>query len=69
MTPGSMAWRMRLDIANAFAQRVSRELDPRRVLETALGPLASEETRRPSRRAESKAQAIAFLQMAPEFRG
>ena len=58
---------LRLASANAFAQRVSPNLDPQAVLETALGPLASEETRLTVARAESKQQALAFVMMAPEF--
>jgi uncharacterized protein (DUF1800 family) len=37
------------------------------MLETALGPLASTETRSAVARAETKQQAIALLLMAPEF--
>jgi len=58
---------LRLDSANIFAQRVATNLDPQTVLDTALGPLASEETRRTIARAESKQQALAFVVMAPEF--
>jgi uncharacterized protein (DUF1800 family) len=58
---------LRLQSANTFAQRVRDRLDPQAVLETALGPLASEETRRAVARAESKQQALAFVMMAPEF--
>jgi uncharacterized protein (DUF1800 family) len=57
----------RLDIANAFAQRVGPQLDPEAVAEAALGPLASVETRRTIASAESKPQALALLLMAPEF--
>jgi uncharacterized protein (DUF1800 family) len=57
----------RLDIANAFAQRVAEGLDPGAVAETALGPLASAETRHAITAAESKPQALTFLLMAPEF--
>ena len=58
----------RLDIANQLARRVGAEIDPKAVLETALGPLASAESapdRRPRR--ESRPQALALLFMAPEF--
>jgi uncharacterized protein (DUF1800 family) len=58
---------LRLDSANTFAQRVGADLDPQAVLDTALGPLASDETRRTVARAESKQQALAFVVMAPEF--
>ena len=57
----------RIDVANAFAQRAAARLDPETVAETALGPLASAETRRTIAGAESKAQALALLLMAPEF--
>jgi uncharacterized protein (DUF1800 family) len=56
-----------LDTANAFSQRNADRLDPAAVLDTTLGPLASAETRQAIARAESKAQAITLLQMAPEF--
>jgi len=42
-------------------------VDPQAVMEIALGPLASDETRRTVARAESKPQALALLLMAPEF--
>jgi uncharacterized protein (DUF1800 family) len=58
---------LRLDSANAFAQVVSPDVDPKEVADIALGPLASEETRRAMARAESKQQALALLVMAPEF--
>jgi uncharacterized protein (DUF1800 family) len=57
----------RLDIANNFAQRNGERLDAGAMLETALGPLASEETRRAVARAESKPQALTLVLMAPEF--
>ncbi len=57
----------RLDIANTFAQRVGDRLDAEAVADTALGPLASAETRRAIATAESKPQALTFLLMAPEF--
>jgi uncharacterized protein (DUF1800 family) len=58
---------LRLDSANAFAQREGANLDPQAVIEAALGPLATDETRLTVARAESKTQALAFLLMAPEF--
>ena len=58
---------LRLESANTFAQRIGDSLDPQAVLEMALGPLASDETRLTVARAESKQQAVAFLLMAPEF--
>jgi uncharacterized protein (DUF1800 family) len=57
----------RLDIANTFAQRVGDKLDAEVVADTALGPLASAETRRAIATAESKPQALTFLLMASEF--
>jgi uncharacterized protein (DUF1800 family) len=57
----------RLDIANTFAQRVGEKLDAQAVTDTALGPLASAETRHAIASAESKPQALTFLLMASEF--
>jgi uncharacterized protein (DUF1800 family) len=57
----------RLDIANNFSQRNADRLDAAAMLDTALGPLASEETRRAVARAESKPQALTLVLMAPEF--
>jgi uncharacterized protein (DUF1800 family) len=57
----------RLDIANAFAGRVAGKADPLALLDAALGPLASAETRTTIGRAESRAQALALLFMTPEF--
>jgi uncharacterized protein (DUF1800 family) len=57
----------RLDIANTFAQNYGERLDPAAMLETALGPLASTETRSAVARAESRTQALTLLLMAPEF--
>jgi uncharacterized protein (DUF1800 family) len=58
---------LRLDTANAFAQNVAARLDPHEMVETALGPLASADTRRTIAGAESKQQALTLLLMAPEF--
>jgi uncharacterized protein (DUF1800 family) len=57
----------RLDMANEFANRFAGKVDPQAMLDTALGPLASQETRETVARAGSRAQAIALLLMAPEF--
>jgi uncharacterized protein (DUF1800 family) len=59
----------RLDTANAFAQNPANydRIDPKAMLETALGPLASAETRSAVTRAETKQQAITLVLMAPEF--
>ena len=58
---------LRLDIANAFSQRVAARLDPAELMETALGPIASAETRRTIAGAETKPQALTLLLMSPEF--
>jgi uncharacterized protein (DUF1800 family) len=57
----------RLDIASNFAGRVAERVDPLALVERGLGPLASAETRDTIARAESCAQALALLLMAPEF--
>ncbi len=57
----------RLDIAEIVATRVEATIDPKDLIETALGPLASPDTRRAVARADSRQQAIALALMAPEF--
>jgi uncharacterized protein (DUF1800 family) len=57
----------RLDIASNVAQRVGDRYDPQAVTETALGPLASADTRRAIEHAESRPQALTMLLMSPEF--
>jgi len=59
----------RLDTANAITQNPANQerLDPKAMLETALGPLASADTRSAVSRAETKQQAMTLLLMAPEF--
>ena len=57
----------RLDVANQLAGRVAASADPKSIVDTALGPLASEETRQAIARAESRPQALALLLMSPEF--
>jgi uncharacterized protein (DUF1800 family) len=57
----------RLDIATQFAVRFAANADPRALLDCALGPLASSQTRDTVLRADSRAQAVALLVMAPEF--
>jgi uncharacterized protein (DUF1800 family) len=57
----------RLEIANAIAQRLGPTLDPKALTDTALGPLASAETRRAIAHAESRPQATTLALMAPEF--
>jgi uncharacterized protein (DUF1800 family) len=58
---------VRLEAANAFAQVVAADIDPQELVDVALGPLATEETRRAVARAETKVQALTLLVMAPEF--
>jgi uncharacterized protein (DUF1800 family) len=57
----------RLDVANELARRIGGVTDPQQALDTALGPLATDETRTAIRRAESRPQALTLLFMAPEF--
>jgi uncharacterized protein (DUF1800 family) len=57
----------RLDIADDFAGRLADNVDPLSLLDSALGPLASAETRETIARAESRKQALALLVMSPEF--
>jgi uncharacterized protein (DUF1800 family) len=57
----------RLDVASQVAARVSALVDPSALVDTALGPLASAETRATVARAESRPQALALLLMSPEF--
>lgn len=57
----------RLNIANEYAARVAAVVDPVALLDETLGPLASSDTRQTVARAESRAQAMTLLVMAPEF--
>jgi uncharacterized protein (DUF1800 family) len=57
----------RLDIADNFAQRVADRVDQHELIEAALGPLASKETRDAVARAESRQQALVLAFMSPEF--
>jgi uncharacterized protein (DUF1800 family) len=57
----------RLDIANDFAGRLATGVEPRALLDSGLGPLASDDTRDTVARAESRGQALALLMMAPEY--
>jgi uncharacterized protein (DUF1800 family) len=57
----------RIDVANQLANRVAALVDPEAAVDTALGPLASAETRQTITRAASRPQALALLLMAPEF--
>ena len=57
----------RLDVAERIAERAAATTDPQQLIETALGPLASDDTRRTVARAESRQQALTLALMAPEF--
>jgi uncharacterized protein (DUF1800 family) len=57
----------RLDVANELASRVGSLVDPEAVVDAALGPLATSDTRQTIKRAETRQQALALLLMAPEF--
>jgi uncharacterized protein (DUF1800 family) len=57
----------RLDITNELAGRATEAVDPPELLDRALGPLASVETRQAVGRAESRRQALTLLLMSPEF--
>jgi uncharacterized protein (DUF1800 family) len=57
----------RLDIADDFAGRLANNIDPLALVDSALGPLASADTRETIARAESRKQALALLVMSPEF--
>jgi uncharacterized protein (DUF1800 family) len=57
----------RLEIANAFAQRLDPEADAAAVLDAGLGPLASAPTRQAVARAETRPQAVTLALMSPEF--
>jgi uncharacterized protein (DUF1800 family) len=67
----SAAWMdgiaQRIDIANQLAARVAALVDPEAAIDTALGPLASADTRQTVARAASRPQALTLLLMAPEF--
>jgi uncharacterized protein (DUF1800 family) len=57
----------RLDIANAVGERVGERVEPDEMLDIALGPLATSDTRVAIGRAESRQQALTLLFMSPEF--
>jgi len=50
-----------------YAGRVATNTEPLALLDSALGPLASADTRETILRAESRAQALTLLVMSPEF--
>ena len=57
----------RIDVATELGNRLAKNADPIALLDGALGPLASPATRQAVARAESRAQALTLLAMAPEF--
>lgn len=57
----------RLDVADDLAGRLANNVDPLALVDSALGPLASADTRETVARAESRKQALALLVMSPEF--
>jgi uncharacterized protein (DUF1800 family) len=57
----------RLDVAEAIAAQMEATVDAQELIEATLGPLASADTRRAVRRADSRQQAIAIALMAPEL--
>jgi len=57
----------RVDIASAWAGRLTNRLAPLALLDNGLGPLASPATRDTIARAESRQQAVTLLVMTPEF--
>ncbi len=57
----------RVDIANRVAERWADRVEPLALIDTALGPLASRETRQAVARAESRQQGLTLVLMAPEF--
>jgi len=57
----------RLDIANRISERLAAGVEPADFIETALGPLASADTRQTIARAESRQQALTLALMSPEF--
>ena len=59
--------KLRLQEANAFAQAVAAQVDPRELVDITLGPLATDDTRLAVARAETKVQALTLLIVAPEF--
>ena len=57
----------RLDLAAEYAERSADRLNPVRLVDTALGPLASDRTRQTIGFAGSRQQALTLLLLAPEF--
>ena len=57
----------RLDIAGQFANHTADKLEPIKLIDAALGPLASNVTRQTISFAGSRQQALTLLLLAPEF--
>ena len=57
----------RLDVAENIAGRMEATVDPQELVEWTLGPLASADTVRAVRRADSRQQGLAIALMAPEL--
>lgn len=57
----------RLEIANAFAQRLGPDVGAATVIDTGLGPLASATTRQAIARAGTRPEALTLALMSPEF--
>jgi uncharacterized protein (DUF1800 family) len=57
----------RLDLASDYASRVADRTNPVALIDVALGPLASKETRQTIGFAGSRQQALTMLLLAPEF--
>jgi uncharacterized protein (DUF1800 family) len=64
---GSDAVLKRIEWANAVSRRMSRGMSPTDFLDSALGPLAGEATRKAVSRAESAEQGFTLALMSPEF--
>ena len=66
-----MTWVEGLDpaprLAAEYAERSADKLNPVKLVDTALGPLASDETRQTIGFAGSRQQALTLLLLAPEF--
>ncbi|MEP3846054.1 MAG: DUF1800 domain-containing protein [Paracoccaceae bacterium] len=66
LTPQGLAWRVQWSMA--FPSRLMKRLpDPRKFVESALGPFATEEVRFAAKSAESRNEAIGLVLMAPAF--
>jgi uncharacterized protein (DUF1800 family) len=57
----------RLEVANAFAERMADAYDARDLMQQQMGPRLSEETRRAVAFAETRAQGLTLAFLSPEF--